>query len=138
MTVSSTRSRMIVAKAAVALSPSLRASRYGRMTSPARAGSRKLAAKPITVARKAVLKRAGPMASSRKRQRKDLRTYVKPVMSTAATRSSGRARCVSAHTPAIFAFRRKNASSPNVNRQISSVRVRGRMPWRVEIEYPQL
>jgi hypothetical protein len=40
---------MIVAKHAVGGSPSRRARRYGRRTSPARAGSRKLAAKPMTV-----------------------------------------------------------------------------------------
>ena len=47
---------MMVANAAVALRPSRRASRYGRMTSPARAGNRNVAAKPITVVLNAVPK----------------------------------------------------------------------------------
>ena len=40
---------MIVANVAVALSPSLRASRYGRSSSPARAGSSEEAANPMIV-----------------------------------------------------------------------------------------
>ena len=51
---SSRRSRMIVANAAVAFRFSRRARRYGRRTSPARAGSRNEAAKPMTVIRNAV------------------------------------------------------------------------------------
>ena len=61
---------MIVANAAVGGSPSRRASRYGRSTSPGRAGSRKLAAKPMTVVRNAVENRVGPIGASRYCQRK--------------------------------------------------------------------
>ena len=43
------------------LSPSWRASRYGRSTSPARAGSTASAANPITVARNVERKRVGPI-----------------------------------------------------------------------------
>ena len=56
---------MIVAKVAVALSPSCRASRYGRITSPARAGSTALAAKPIVVVRNAGAK---PRVADRREQ----------------------------------------------------------------------
>ena len=51
---SSRRSRMIVANAPVALMRSWRARKYGRMTSPARAGSTLLAANPTAVARNAL------------------------------------------------------------------------------------
>ena len=57
VTMSSSRSRMIVANAPVALMRSCRARKYGRMTSPARAGSTLLAAKPTAVARNALAKR---------------------------------------------------------------------------------
>ncbi len=83
VTRSSSRSRMIVANAAVALSRSRRASRYGRMTSPARAGSRKLAAKPMTVVRNAVAKCVGPIGASRYCQRSARRAYVSPVVPSA-------------------------------------------------------
>ena len=53
VTASSSRSMMIVANVAVALNPSCRASKYGRITSPARAGSTALAANPIVVVRNA-------------------------------------------------------------------------------------
>ena len=66
---SSTRSITIVAKVAGALRPSCRARRYGRSTSPARAGSTPSAAKPMTVVRNAVRKRVGPIGWSRYRQR---------------------------------------------------------------------
>ena len=56
---------MIVANVAVALSPSCRASRYGRITSPARAGRTALAANPIVVVRNAAAKRAWPIGASR-------------------------------------------------------------------------
>ena len=61
---SSTRSITIVAMVAVTLSPSWRASRYGRSTSPARAGRTPSAANPITVARNVERKRTGPMGVS--------------------------------------------------------------------------
>ena len=56
-------------KKAVGGSPSCRASRYGRRTSPGRAGSRKLAMNPITVVRNAVENRVGPIDASRYCQR---------------------------------------------------------------------
>ena len=65
ITVSSTRSRMMVAKAAVALRPSFRASSHGRSTSPARAGSTALAANPMTVVRSALPKPTWPIGKSR-------------------------------------------------------------------------
>ena len=49
------------------------------MTSPARAGSRKLAANPMTVARKAVPKWVGPIGASRYCQRSARSTYVSAV-----------------------------------------------------------
>ena len=125
---SSSRSRMIVANAAVALRFSFRASRYGRITSPARAGSRKLAANPITVVRKAFAKWVGPIGASRYCQRSARSTYVSAVTIRASTSRSVRALRVSAHTPAISALRRKNASSPMVRRQMRTVRTRDRMP----------
>ncbi len=68
-----TRSRMrstrIVANAAVALRPSRRASRYGRITSPARAGRIAEAPKPITVVRNTTQNRVGPSGASRYCQR---------------------------------------------------------------------
>ena len=64
VTRSSTRSTMIVAKAAVTGSPSRRASSYGRITSPARAGRTNDAAKPMTVVRSATPKRVGPSGAS--------------------------------------------------------------------------
>ena len=76
---SSTRSTTIVANAAVALSPSRRASRYGRITSPARAGSTADAAKPITVVRNTVRKRVGPSGSSKYCQRSARITNVRTV-----------------------------------------------------------
>ena len=63
------RSTRIVANAAVALSPSCRASRYGRITSPARAGNTADAAKPITVVRNTLRNRVGPSGPSRYCQR---------------------------------------------------------------------
>ena len=65
ITVSSTRSRMMVAKAAVALRPSLRASSQGRSTSPARAGNTALAANPISVIRSALPRLTWPIGESR-------------------------------------------------------------------------
>ena len=56
VSMSSRRSRMTVAKAPVALIRSWRARKYGRMTSPARAGRTLLAANPTAVARKALAK----------------------------------------------------------------------------------
>ena len=61
---------MIVAKAAVAGSPSRLASRKGRITSPARAGSRNVAANPMTVVRNAVEKCVWPSGASRYCQRR--------------------------------------------------------------------
>ncbi len=54
---------IIVANAAVGRRPSIRASRYGRMTSPAR-GTKVLAAKPMTVVRNAFEKLAFPIGAS--------------------------------------------------------------------------
>ena len=56
-------------KRGVALSPSLRASRYGRSNSPARAGSSDEAAKPMTVVLSAEPKRTRPTGRSRYCQR---------------------------------------------------------------------
>ena len=68
---SSTRSRMMVAKAPVALMFSWRDRKYGRMTSPARAGRIVLAAKPTAVARNELAKLGRPSGSSRYCQRHD-------------------------------------------------------------------
>ena len=57
---SRSRSRIMVVIVAGTLSPSRRASRYGRTISPARSGSTVLAAKPMTVVRNAWLRRVGP------------------------------------------------------------------------------
>jgi hypothetical protein len=67
--VSSTRSTTIVANADVALSPSLRASSQGRSTSPARAGSTAVAAKPMMVVVNALRRLTRPMGARRYRQR---------------------------------------------------------------------
>src|SRR5216110_2532219 len=71
---SSNRSRITVAKAPVAVIRSSsrfvwRARKYGRMTSPARAGRMLLAANPTAVARNAFAKLARPSGSSRNCQR---------------------------------------------------------------------
>jgi hypothetical protein len=66
---SNTRSSTTVAKVAGTLSFSLLASTYGRRNSPARAGRRKLAAKPMTVARNATENRVGPRPASKYCQR---------------------------------------------------------------------
>ena len=66
---SSTRSMTTVAKVAGVESPSWRASRYGRMTSPARAGSNPSAAKPMTVVRNVVRNLVLPIGLSRNCQR---------------------------------------------------------------------
>ena len=70
VSMSSSRSRTIVANAPVALIRSCRARKYGRMTSPARAGSTLLAAKPTAVARNAFAKLGVPSGSSRYCQRR--------------------------------------------------------------------
>ena len=125
---SSSRSRMIVANADVGVRFSRRASRYGRSTSPARAGSRKLAANPMTVVSERVENRVGadrrqqrlPAPGAQRvgqqrdddgdrQQRRDRRGALRP------TRPPG------------SAPRRKNASSPSVSRRIRTVRSRGRM-----------
>ena len=92
ITVSSTRSRMMVAKAAVALRPSLRASSQGRNTSPARAGSTALAANPITVIRRAFARLTRPTGESRYCHRIARRTYVSAVSATDRSTSPIRAR----------------------------------------------
>ena len=69
VTRSSSRSRIMVANVAVTLSPSRRASRYGRTHFADARGSTVLAAKPITVVRNACEKRVGPIGCSRYCQR---------------------------------------------------------------------
>jgi hypothetical protein len=63
---------MMVAKAPVALTFSWRDRKYGRMTSPARAGSTVLAANPTAVARNELAKLGLPSGSSRYCHRHDL------------------------------------------------------------------
>ena len=78
-----TRSITTVAKVAGTLNPSWRASRYGRIRSPALAGSRDNAANPMTVVRNAVRNRVGPMGSSRYCQRTVRTQNVTPTSSVA-------------------------------------------------------
>ena len=78
VTASSSRSMMIVANVAVALNPSCRASKYGRITSPARAGSTALAANPMVVVRNADENLAWPIGSSKYCHRSARSTIVRP------------------------------------------------------------
>ena len=73
----------MVANVAVALSPSLRASRYGRSNSPARAGSSAVAANPMIVVLRATDRRTRPIGASRYCQRSARSTYVRAVTTSA-------------------------------------------------------
>ncbi len=114
---------MIVANVAVALSPSCRASRYGRITSPARAGSTALAANPIVVVRNA----------GRKPRVADRREQVLPPKRAQHHRQHGDGRrqrdqprvrrcLISAQTTSRWAPRRKSASSPTDSTTMTTVR----------------
>ena len=114
---SSSRSSTIVAKADDGFMLSRLASRYGRITSPARAGSRKLAANPMTVVVNALTNRVGPIGARSDCQRQARAAYVSPVTTTARTSSPPSARRVSAQTPARSVFRKANPSSPTREQQ---------------------
>ena len=122
VTASSTRSMMIVAKVAVALSPSCRARRYGRITSPARAGSTALAAKPIVVVRNAGANRACPIGSSRYCHRRARSTIVITVTAADSAISHGFASLISVQTISRWAPRKKIASKPIESRTMTTVR----------------
>jgi len=118
-----------VANAAVALSCSRRASRYGRRNSPARAGSITLAANPIIVVRNDEENRTRPSGLSRACQRAARIRYDDKVASVATARSAGSAARISAHTAPRSAFRRKNASNPIVRTRMNPARRRERMTF---------
>ena len=118
---SSSRSTMTVANVAVAFMPSCRASRYGRSTSPTRAGSRNVAVNPMTVVRNAVRKRACPIGRRSACHRQARSTYVCSVTSTAAAMYPGWA-CVIARQVCFTSTLRKNShSNPAVRATITSV-----------------
>ena len=117
------RSTTIVANAAVALSPSRRASRYGRITSPARAGSTADAAKPITVVRKTVLNLVGPSGPSKYCHRSARTMNVTQVKPSASNRKSCRAAATEAQTFPRSAFRRKTARRPTARPMTIIVRM---------------
>ena len=124
VTASSSRSTMIVANVAVALSPSCRASRYGRITSPARAGSTALAANPIIVVRNAGREPAWPIGASRYCHRSARSTMVTTVTAADSAISHGSARLISAQTTSRCAPRRKSASKPIDRTTMTTVRSR--------------
>ena len=96
---SSSRSSTIVANADDGFICSRLASKYGRITSPARAGRRKLAANPITVVVNALPNRVGPMGARRNCQRQARTAYVSPVATSPRISNPASARRVSAQTP---------------------------------------
>ncbi len=99
MSMSSRRSRITVANAPVALNGSCRDRKYGRMTSPARAGSTALAANPTAVALNAFTKLGIPSGSSRYCHRQArIATFTNIVASDNASHSS-RACTISRATP---------------------------------------
>ena len=87
---------MMVAKAPVALIRSCRARKYGRMTSPARAGSTALAAKPTAVARNALPKLVAPSGSRRYCHRTARIARFTNIDASDRPSQSGRARTISA------------------------------------------
>src|SRR5262245_51039569 len=113
----------IVAKTDAALSPSVRATRYGRITSPARAGSIASAAKPTMVARNTGPKRVGPIGSSRYRQRNARMTGITAASTTAQIIRSTRACAISAATADKFARLRNHAKRAIARSVTSAVRI---------------
>src|SRR4029079_1587669 len=110
--VSRSRSRMIVANAAVALRRSRFASRYGRSTSPARAGRSALAANPMSLVRSALLKCTRPIGWSRYCQRSARNRYAAAVVTSASSSRPTRARASSVATAWKSVWRRNSASRP--------------------------
>ncbi len=136
-TVSRSRSRstITVAKADVALSPSCRASRYGRNTSPIRAGNRKSAANPIIVVRNAVRKRVGPTGWSSTCHRSARIAYVCIVTTTAATMYPGWALRIARHITAGSMSFRKSHNSPAVSARMKTVDQRTRRRERKAVPF---
>ena len=123
-----TRSTRIVANAAVALRPSFRASRYGRITSPARAGNTADAANPITVVRNTLRNFVGPNGPSRYCQRSARIRNVRAVSAIDKAMKSARADRTAVHTFARSAFLRKIAMRPTARPMTMTVRMMLRKP----------
>ena len=87
----------------------------------------------VTVASNAGPKCVLPIGARRYCQRNARSTYVSAVTQTASINRTGRARRVSAQTPAMSAFRRKKASSPAVNKSMRTARSRDRISAAVGI-----
>jgi hypothetical protein len=112
---SSARSTMTVANVADTLRPSFFASRYGRNTSPTRAGSKKVAVKPMMVVRKAGPNRTRPMGASITCQRHARSRYVWTVVATAATNNQGLAVVSARRNSSAFRSRTNHHTSTPVS-----------------------
>ena len=92
------------------------------MTSPARAGSTLLAAKPTAVARNALAKLVGPSGSNRYRQRSDRIARLTNIVASEIASHSGRARTMSAATRCRSTLCKNNARSATATATTTMVR----------------
>src|SRR5690606_34129985 len=117
---SRTRSTMMVANVADTLSRSSLASRYGRSTSPTRAGSRNVAVNPIMVVRNAGPNRTAPSGASNSCHRRARTTYVCTVVITSTTSNRGFAVATARTNWAQSTSFRNHHSSTAVNAAITT------------------
>ena len=110
------------------------ARKYGRMTSPARAGSTVLAANPTAVARNALANEVCPSGSSRYFQRRARIARFTTIVASESASHSGRAWAIVVMTPQRSTLCRNTA----INARAIASTMRVRMWERIRLERPLL